>query len=144
MGFTPGQQNRNGFNKPLQTIFQDFMADCVFSDDHTAQQIMEIYFTPDFSEEIDGRHLSHDIFQRRIGRMRQDTEVEEQDFVEMTEDGDRIFTMHYTRGKSLVSGQHFEIRAIAFFRFDGKRIKKGYLNSVTLGDPSDADFASHS
>ncbi|MES0882921.1 nuclear transport factor 2 family protein [Roseibium sp. SCP14] len=140
----PGQQNRYSFNGPLQTVFQDFMADWVFSDDHTAQQIMETYFTPDFSAEIDGRHLSHDIFQRRIGRMRQDAEVEEQDFVEMAEDGNRLFSMHNTRGKSLVSGQRFETRAIAFFRFDGKRIKKGYLNSVTPGDPSDADFASRS
>lgn len=140
----PGQQNRNGFNGRLQTVFQDFMADWVFSDDQSAQQIMDTYFTPDFSAEIDGRHLSRDIFQSRINRMRQDADVEEQDFVEMMEEGDRLFTMHYTRGKSLVTGKKFETRAIAVHRFEGKRIKKSYLNSVTLGDPRDADFASRS
>lgn len=139
-----GQQNRGGFSGPLETVFQDFMFDWVFEPKKSPQEVMDTYFTPDFSAEIDGHRLSRDVFQSRINRMREDADVEEQDFVEMMEDGDRLFSMHYTRGKSLVTGQKFETRAIAFFDFEGKRIKKAYLNSVTLGDPRDADFASRS
>jgi len=120
------------------------MFDWVFEPKKSPQEVMDTYFTPDFSAEIDGHRLSRDVFQSRINRMREDADVEEQDFVEMMEDGDRLFSMHYTRGKSLVTGQKFETRAIAFFVFEGKRIKKAYLNSVTLGDPRDADFASRS
>lgn len=139
-----GTQNRGGFTAPLQTIFQDFMFDWLFEPKKTPADVMETYFTPDFSAEIDGRTLFRDRFQSRIERMRKDAEVDEQDFVEMMEDGNRLFTMHNTRGKSLVTGQTFETRAIALFVFDGKRIRKGFLNSVTLGDPRDADFASRS
>ena len=140
----PGRQNRNGFTGPLQTLFQDFMADWVFAAEKSAQEIIDTYFTEDFSAEIDGHDLSREQFQSRIDRMRKDADVERQDFVEMMESGDRLFSMHTTRGVSLASGQPFETRVIAFFVFEGKRLKKGYLNSVTLGDPSDADFASRS
>lgn len=138
------RQNRNGFTGPLQTIFQDFMADWVFDAEKSAQEIIDTYFAPDFYAEIDGHHLSRDTFRSRVDRMRREADVEAQDFLEMMESGDRLFSMHTTRGMSLASGQPFETRAIAFFQFDGKRIAKGYLNSVTLGDPRDADFASRS
>lgn len=139
-----GHQNRNGFNQPLQSIFQDFMYDWIFIREKSAQEVMRTYFTSDFSADIDGRTLSHDEFQSRIDRMRQDAEVHEQDFVEMMEAGNKLFSMHHTRGKSLASGQKFETRAIALFHFQGKQIRKGFLNSVTLGDPRDADLASRS
>lgn len=139
-----GRQIKNGFTEPLQTIFQDFMADWVFDAEKGAQEIIDTYFTPDFSAEIDGHGLSREDFQSRIDRMRQDAVVEEQEFVEMMESGDRLFSMHITRGMSHASNHPFETRAIALFVFEGKKIKKGYLNSVTLGDPSDADFASRS
>ncbi len=140
----PVRQNRNGFTGSLQTIFQDFMADWVFAAGKSAQEIADTYLAPDFSAEIDGHDLSRQQFQSRIDRMRKDAAVERQDFVEMMESGNRLFSMHVTRGKSHASGHPFETRAIALFLFQGKRIKKGYLNSVTLGDPRDADFASRS
>ena len=65
-------------------------------------------------------------------------------FMEMMEAGDKLFSMHTTRGLSLASGHPFETRAIALFIFEGTKMKQGYLNSATLGDPSDADFASRS
>ncbi|MCV0426114.1 MAG: nuclear transport factor 2 family protein [Roseibium sp.] len=139
-----GKQKRNGFNGPLQTQFQDFMSDWVFATQMSAQDVLDTYFTDDFSAEIDGHILSKAQFQSRIDRMRQDADVHEQDFVEMMEDGDRLFSMHYTRGRSRVTDQPFETRAIAFFLYEGNKMKKGYLNSATLGDPRDADFASRS
>ena len=138
------RQNRNGFTGPLQTIFQDFMADWVFATDKSAQQVMDTYFTADFTAEIDGHELSRDQFQSRIDRMRRDAVVDSQDFVEMMEKGDKLFSMHTTRGTSRSSGHPFETRAIALFVFQAEKIKKGYLNSVTIGDPRDADFASRS
>lgn len=140
----PGQQITNGFDAPLQTIFQAFMADWVIASEKSAQEIMDTYFTPDFFADIDGHHLARAQFQSRIERMRKDASVETQEFIEMMEDGDRLFSMHTTRGLSLSSGHPFETRAIALFVFEGTKIKKGYLNSATLGDPSDADFASRS
>ena len=140
----PDQQNRNGFTEPLQTLFQDFMADWVFAADKSPQEIIDTYFTAGFSAEIDGHDLSRAQFQSRIERMRKEAVVESQDFEEMMESGDRLFSMHTTRGVSLASGHPFETRVIALFVFEGKKIKKGYLNSVTFGDPRDADFASRS
>ena len=139
-----GKQNRNGFSKPLQTRFQDFMQDWVFVTGLSAKEVMDTYFTQDFSAEIDGHVLSRERFQSRIDRMRQDADVAEQDFAEMMEDGNRLFTMHYTRGRSRVTDMPFETRAIAFLIFEGNKVKKAYLNSVTVGDPRDADFASRS
>jgi len=140
----PGQQITNGFDGPLQTIFQAFMADWVLVPEKSAQEVMDTYFTSDFFADIDGHHLSRAQFQRRIDRMRKDAAVETQEFVEMMETDDRLFSMHTTHGQSLASGYPFETRAIALFVFEGGKIKRGYLNSATLGDPSDADFASRS
>ena len=140
----PGRQITNGFDRPLQIIFQAFMADWVFASEKSAQKIMDTYFTPDFFADIDGHHLSRAQFERRIDRMRKDASVETQEFMEMMEAGDRLFSMHTTRGLSLASGHPFETRAIALFIFEGTKMKQGYLNSATLGDPSDADFASRS
>lgn len=140
----PGQQITNGFNGPLQTIFQAFMADWVLVPEKGAQDVMDTYFAPEFVAEIDGHRLSRARFQSRIDRMRKDASVETQEFIEMMETDDRLFSMHTTRGQSLASGHPFETRAIALFVVEGGKMKKGYLNSATLGDPSDADFASRS
>lgn len=140
----PGQQITNGFDESLQTIFQAFMADWVLVPEKSPQEVMDTYFTSDFCADIDGHRLSRAQFQRRIDRMRKDAVVETQEFIEMMETGDKLFSMHTTRGLSLASGHPFETRAIALFVFEGGKIKKGFLNSATLGDPSDADFASRS
>ena len=139
-----GRQIKNDFSGPLQTLFQEFMADWAFSREKSAQEMIDTYFTPDFSAELDGHHLSRETFRSRIERMRQDAVVEEQEFVEMMEAGNKLFSMHSTRGRSVASGQPFETRVIAFFLFQGEKIKTCYLNSVTHGDPRDADFASRS
>ncbi|MEM1130554.1 MAG: nuclear transport factor 2 family protein [Pseudomonadota bacterium] len=139
-----GKQNRNGFDGRLQTILHSVMFDWQLSSQKTAAEIMATYMTPDFSAEIDGHTLDHDTFQSRIDRMRRDAEVATQDFVEMMEEGDRVFSMHHISGMSRATGQPFETRVIALFYFSGDKIRKCYLNSVTLGDARDADFASRS
>ena len=136
------RQMRNGFAEPLQVVFQDFMADWLFSREKCAQDIMDTYFTPDFVAHIDGHILQRSEFRSRIDRMRQDADVESQEFLEMMEQGERLFSMHTTRGISRKTNQPFQTRAIAFFAFKEKKIESGYLNSVTLGHPDDADFAS--
>ncbi|MEM6461173.1 MAG: hypothetical protein AAF724_04585 [Pseudomonadota bacterium] len=139
---TPDRQQRNGFDGPLQTVFQDFMADWIFRREKSAQEIMDSYFTEDFSTEIDGHLLDRAAFQSRIDRMRHDADVEGQEFIEMMETENKLFSMHLTRGLSLVTRKPFQTRAIAVFTFAGAKIRSGYLNSVTLGDARDADFAS--
>ena len=139
-----GRQITNDFDGPLQAVFQKMMADWNLSKEKSAQEIVDTYLAPDFSAEIDGHYLSRETFRSRIDRMRQDAVVEEQEFVEMMEAGDKLFSMHNTRGRSVASGQPFETRVIAFFLFQGEKMKKCTLNSVTLGDPRDADFASRS
>ncbi|MEM8856257.1 MAG: nuclear transport factor 2 family protein [Pseudomonadota bacterium] len=139
-----GRQLTGGFTGRLQTRFQAFMADWVLRGDSSVEALADTYLAPDFTALIDGKMLSRTVFQNRIARMRNDAIVEEQEFVEMMEEGDRLFSMHITRGVSRETGQPFQTRAIAFFVFEGERIKTGYLNSVTLGDPRDADFASRS
>ena len=138
------RQVRNDFNGRLQTLFQDFFFDWVFSSEMSDRDIMDRYFTPDFSAHIDGVDLDKDQFQSRVGRMRREAIVEHQEFIEMMEEGDRLFSMHSVRGQSLASGQPFETRAIALFVFKGDKIQTGYLNSATKGAPEDADIASRS
>ena len=138
------RQVRNDFNGRLQTLFQDFFFDWAFSSEMSDQEIMDRYFTPDFSAHIDGVDLDKDQFQSRVGRMRREAIVEHQEFIEMMEEGDRLFSMHSVRGQSLASGQPFETRAIALFVFKGDKIQTGYLNSATKGAPEDADIASRS
>ena len=102
-----GRQIKNNFDGPLQTIFQNLMADWLFSVERSAQEIVDTYLAPDFSAELDGHYLSRETFQSRIDRMRQDAVVEEQEFVEMMEAGDKLFSMHNVRGRSVASGQPF-------------------------------------
>ena len=132
------------FDGRLQKIFQKIFYDWMFLSQKSEKEIMDEYFTRDFSINIDGVQLSRDDFLRRVRRMRQEAVVEKQEFIEMMEDGDRLFSMHTVTGKSLLSGQPFETRVIAFFRFREAQIHEGYLNSVTEGDPRDADMASRS
>ncbi|MEM1360846.1 MAG: nuclear transport factor 2 family protein [Pseudomonadota bacterium] len=136
------KQNRNGFDGPLQTVLQDAMAAWFADDQMSAAEMSERFLAPDFSAELDGHILTRRAFEDRIDRMRKDANVEGQDFVEMMEEDDRVFSMHIVRGQSLASGHPFETRVIALFIFESEKIKKVYLNSVTLGDPRDADFAS--
>ena len=138
------RQVRHSFNGRLQTLFQDFFFNWVFSSEMSDQEIMDRYFTPDFSAHIDGVDLNKEQFQSRVGRMRREAIVERQEFIEMMEQGDRLFTMLSVQGKSLTSGQPFETRAIALFVFKGDKIDTGYLNSATKGAPEDADIASRS
>ena len=138
------RQKRNGFDEPFQSVFQDFMAAWLFSEEASPSEVMDAYFTPDFVAEIDGHILERKEFQSRISRMRQDAEIYEQEFIEMMETGNKVFSMHITRGISRASQQPFETRAIALFEFAGMKLRHGYLNSVTLGDSRDADFASRS
>ena len=138
------RQVRHDFNGRLQTLFQDFFFNWVFSSAMSDEEIMDRYFTPDFSAHIDGVDLDKDQFQSRVGRMRREAIVEHQEFIEMMEEGDRLFSMHSVKGQSLASGQPFETRAIAFFVFKGDKIETAYLNSATKGAPEDADIASRS
>ncbi len=132
------------FDGRLQSIFQQFFYNWVFSREMSAEDIIEKYFSPNFSATIDGVELNRNVFLQRIDRMRQEAIVEKQEFIEMMEEGDKLFTMHTVSGKSLLSGQNFQTRAIALFIFNGDKIERGYLNSATQGDPQDADIASRS
>ncbi|MTH95789.1 hypothetical protein [Roseibium sp. RKSG952] len=136
------KQNTNGFDGPLQRRFQTFFYDWAFSGEKTAEEVLETYFDREFSALIDGKRLSRKDFGARIVVMRRDVIVERQDFLQMMEDGDRLFSMHRVWGKSLVSEAPFETFAIAYFQFRGGRLLKGYLNSATVGDPRDLDIAS--
>ena len=139
-----GKQITNSFDGKLQKIFQDFFYNWVFTSEMSDQEIMNKYFSPDFSAIIDGVELERDDFLHRVGRMRREAVVERQEFIEMMEQGDRLFSMHTVKGQSLSSGQPFQTLAIALFIFEGDKIKKGYLNSSTEGDPRDSDIASRS
>ena len=136
------RQKTHRFDGKLQRLFQAFFSDWLFSKRLTEQEMMDRYFTPDFSACIDGIELTSEDFSRRIARMRRETIVEKQEFVEMMETGNKLFSMHTTAGMSLASGKPFETLAIALFVFQGDRIQRGILNSITKGDPEDADMAS--
>ena len=76
--------------------------------------------------------------------MRRGATVEQQNLIEMMEEGNRLFSMNKKKGISNASGKNFETRAIALFIFSGDKISQAYLNSVTIGDPKGLDFASRS
>lgn len=137
-----GKQITHGFDGRLQKIFQEFFFQWVFSSEMSDQAIMDTYFAADFVAIIDGVELTRDDFMQRVGLMRKTAVVEKQEFVEMMEQGDRLFSMHVVEGQSLSTGSAFKTRAIALFLFDGDRIQTAYLNSATQGDPRDADIAS--
>ena len=139
-----GKQITNNFDGRLQIIFQEFFRNWVFVSEMSDQEMMDRFFCPDFSALIDGVELKRDDFLRRVGRMRSETVVERQEFIEMMEQGDRLFSMHTVKGQSLSSGQPFKTLIIALFIFEGDKIKKGYANSSTEGDPRDSDIASRS
>lgn len=137
-----GKQITNGFEGKLQKIFQAFFYNWVFSSQMSVHDIMETYFSTDFSALIDGVELKREDFAQRVGLMRRTTLVEKQEFIEMMEEGDRLFSMHTVEGKSLSTDSPFRTRAIALFLFESDKIKTAYLNSATQGDPRDADIAS--
>ena len=141
---TDGRQITKSFNGRLQKIFQEFFYNWVFSTEMSDREIIDRYFTENFSALIDGKELGRDDFLHRIQRMRQEAVVEKQEFIEMMEEGDKLFSMHTVMGKSLASGQPFKTRAIALFVFKDSKIEEGYLNSATQGDPRDSDIASRS
>jgi len=136
------RQKTHRFDGKLQHIFQEFLSDWVFSKRLTEQEMMDRYFTPDFSTCIDGIELTREDFSRRLARMRREAVVEGQEFIEMMETDNKLFNMHTTAGMSLTSGKPFETLVIALFVFQGDKIQRGVLNSVTKGDPEDADMAS--
>lgn len=138
------KQIRNGFHGPLQTILQDCMADWVFSVEKSPQEIADEYLTADYVASIDGHELDKATFVSRLERIREEVVPEIQEFLEMMEEGNKVFSMHTIRGVSRTSGEPFDSRVIALFIFENQKIKRVYLNSVTLGDPRDADLASRS
>ena len=137
-------ETRRNFTRKLQTMFQEFFHNWVLSEEMNDQEIIDKYFSLNFSACIDGVELSRNDFLHRVHRMRQEVAVERLDFIEMMEEDSKLFSMHTISGKSLLSEQHFQTHAIAFFIFKDDKIEKGYLNSATRGNPQDFDIASRS
>ena len=138
------RQVTNNFNGRLQKILQGCFYEWFFTDRLSDQEVIEKYFATDFSALIDGVELDRHVFEQRVHRMRQEAIVERQEFVEMIEQDNKLFSMHTVEGKSLLSGQQFATRVIALFVFNDEKIERVYVNSATKGDPRDADIASRS
>ncbi|MEM7120175.1 MAG: nuclear transport factor 2 family protein [Pseudomonadota bacterium] len=135
------KQITHDFDGRLQKIFQEFFFNWFFSSKMSDQDIVDTYIADDFHAIIDGVELNRDDFAQRVSLMRRSAVIERQEFVQMMEQGDRLFSMHVVNGQSLKTDSAFKTRAIALFVFDGDRIKDAYLNSATEGDPRDADIA---
>ncbi|WP_299002232.1 nuclear transport factor 2 family protein [uncultured Shewanella sp.] len=136
------KQITHDFNAKYQKIFQHFFYQWVFSEKLTAEQIMDEFFTDDFTAIIDGNLLTRQDFLRRIGKMRAETLIEQQEFLQMMEQENKLFSMHTVKGKMLADDSDFETRAIAYFEFRDDKLHQGYLNSATAGKLHSHDIAS--
>jgi len=138
------RQITNHFNGKLQKIFQDFFYQAFLSTTMNCEDVIETYLTKDFTAYIDGKRFNRNLFSDRIQRMRKEAIVEEQNFLQMMEQDQRLFTQHTVSGLSITTNHSFKTQAIAFLIFKNNKIQTAYLNSATQGDPNDQDIASRS
>lgn len=127
----------NNLKAQLKTIFHS-----VFQSNEFDQAVIERYFHPDYTQDVNGEALNYSQFIDHIRTLKKTLSNIHIDFRHLVEEGDQVTSVHFASGTKS-NGKNIKAKVIAYFRFkDNKIIYCNELTQLIEGETSDKDLGS--
>jgi hypothetical protein len=130
---TPSQSNK----AILRAMFQEVFTSPVYN-----EETVRKYFSPQYSQTVDGKTLDFTQFCQHVQVQKQATKSITIHFKALAEEGDFVFSHHIAKAE-LCDHRTVKFQIFAEFRFqDGKLIACNELTRMLCGNPDDRDLGS--
>ncbi|OSN02976.1 hypothetical protein AU510_16060 [Lonsdalea britannica] len=129
--------------KNMSQIVMNALQEIINNPEHNEERIA-VYFSPDYQQQVDGKHLGYDEFVKHMGLLKTKTRRMTLSVLSIVAEGETVFTHHEVKVEK-GEGRDSLFEVLAHYRLSSDKIVSCQeLTRMIYGENSDRNLGSRS